>query len=436
MLLLGLLEETCSGIRERLERIRSSERPTPKVLEGSRFGCQNSGACCHGYVFGSISEQEKARIEALNPREAIPHLSGNPLFVKADLILGRPTYKLATVNDTCVFLEPGLQCGLHRAFGPSAKPGMCQLFPLSAIATIDGLKIYNRGECATFAVSSETGTLLESDIPRIRALVDESIYHPVVWVHRSWQCDYGLILMLARRLDKEATSRPSLEALSAIGHIVRGFIVSLTRCPLDTGQPERCVTTTLGMSAADFRPSQEEIDSNVLVGLERLATISKGLAERVSTNERLAPQFIEEAMLLNETCRHMASGHPLSERAKSVISVSVGGDIESALTLSLRQQIFGRDLLLDNRLPAGLLRMALVIALTITGARALAVDDGKDKVLPTHLSSSHVVTKRTLGRPEPHRLLRANGEQVWPILEALPLLAFPPNASDNIPVSK
>ena len=37
--------------------------------------------------------------------------------------------------------------------------------------------------------------------------------------------------------------------------------------------------------------------------------------------------------------------------------------------------------------------------------------------------AAHVVAMRTLRRPAPQALLRANGAQVWPILDALPLLA-------------
>jgi hypothetical protein len=98
------------------------------------------------------------------------------------------------------------------------------------------------------------------------------------------------------------------------------------------------------------------------------------------------------------------------------------GDSEQAMRLSLRQQLFGREMLLDDGLPAGLLRMVFVATLTLAGARLRALADGRKKVLPQHFSASHMAAKRMLHRPEPHGLLRANGEQAWPILDALPLL--------------
>lgn len=423
MVLLGLFEDTCGESRRRLELIRNGKELPSRVLEGSRFGCQNSGACCRGYVFGSIREEEKIRIEALDPRKALPQLGKSPLFVEAGTSLGKPTYRLGTVGEACVFLEEGPSCGLHRAFGAGAKPALCQLYPLAAIATIDGLKIYDRGECATFAVSARTGAFLEEDIPRIRALVDEEIYHPTVRLHGSWQCDYGLILTLARRLDQEARSASPLSALHTIGHVTRGFIVALTKCPLEAGQPEAAGAVALAYASEKFRPSEQAVSANARAGLRAMAILAAGLAERVAPQETFASPFKAAASLLVEICRGVLGEAPLPERAQRAVAISVEGDCETALRLSLRQQLFGRELLLDDQLPAGLLRIAFVAALTLAGARLRALDGGQDVVLPHHLSAGHMIAKRTLHRPEPHGLLRVNGEQAWCILDGLPLLA-------------
>jgi Fe-S-cluster containining protein len=435
MVLLGLFEDTCGESRKRLQRILSGERLAFRVLEGSRFGCQNSGACCRGYVFGTIREEEKRRIETLDPRKELPELGDTPLFVEAGVTSGKPSYRLGTSGDACVFLEAGPRCGLHRAFGASAKPALCQLYPLAAVATIEGLKIYDRGECATFAVSSNTGTLLEEDMPRIRALVDEDVYHPTAQVYGSWRCDYGLILALARRLDKEANSQSPLQALHAIGHVARHFVVTLTRCPFEVGQPEADVAAALGCSTEEFRPSEATVAANARAGLRALVSLSQGLVERVAPQEALAPFFKQTASLLAQICHSTLSEEPASERVRSAVAISMGGDSERAIRLSLRQQLFGRELLLDDQLPAGLLRMALVVTLTLAGARLRALDDGQNQVLPRHLSASHMTIKRTLHRPEPHGLLRVNGEQTWCILDALPLLAGHLGFNASIPQS-
>lgn len=423
MLLCGLLEGSCIAIRERLQRIRSGETLSTRVLDGSQFACQNSGACCRGYVFGPIGEAEKARIEELDPRKALPHLGTQPLFVESGVDSGGPTYNLATIGDSCVFLENGSHCGLHRAFGGGAKPALCQLYPLGVIATIDGLKVYDRGECATFAVSAHTGARLQSAIPRIRSLVHEDLYHPAVWIHRAWRCDYGLVLTLSGRLDSEARANPPLQALHTIGHIVRGFILTLAQCPFDSGQPETAVAAGLDRPAHEFRPSEAVIAANAVAGLHSLAALAEALVARVAPSEYLTPPFVEAASFLQEICHHLVSGRPLSDRAHAATSVEMEGQTEPALTWSLRQQLFGRDLLLDDHLPAGLLRMALVILLTLSGARLRALGQHRTTASPDHLSASHMAAKRTLHRPEPHALLRANGEQAWPILDALPWLS-------------
>jgi hypothetical protein len=154
-----------------------------------------------------------------------------------------------------------------------------------------------------------------------------------------------------------------------------------------------------------------------------MAILAAGLAERVAPQDAFAPPFKAAASLLAEICRGGLGEAPLPDRAQRAVAISVEGDCETALRLSLRQQLFGRELLLDDQLPAGLLRMAFVVALTLAGARLRALDGGHDVVLPHHLSAGHMIAKRTSHRPEPHALLRVNGEQAWCILDALPLLA-------------
>lgn len=422
LLLLGLLEDTCSSFRERLQRVRGGERLAAVVLEGSRFACQNSGACCRGYVFGPVSEREKVRIESLDPAKAIPQLGRKQLFVPAASNSGQPIYQLATSGEACVFLEQGTRCGLHRAFGPAAKPALCQLYPLAAVATIDGLKIYDRGECATFARSARTGGLLGETFSEIRALVNEEIYHPAVRFDASWRCDYGVVLALARRLDDEARMNRPLQALHVIGQVTRGLIFAITNCPIKAGQPETVMAATLNRPTGEFRFPDAAVAANASLGLRKLATLATALREHIEPTESLASWFKESASLLSEICENVLNERPMSERARAAMALPMGSDIEDTLTLSLRHMLFGQELLLDDHLPAGLLRMALVLLLALAGARLRALDEGEGTVSAGHLSLGHMVAKRKLNRPEPYLLLRASGEQAWPILDALPLL--------------
>jgi hypothetical protein len=422
LLLLGLLEGTCGSFREKLERIRNGERLPPIVLEGSRFGCQSSGECCRGYVFGPVSEQEKTRIESLHPAKAMPQLGLKPLFVAAGFNSGRPTYQLATLGEACVFLDQGSRCGLHRAFGPAAKPALCQLYPLAAVATIGGLKVYDRGECATFAVSAKTGDSLRENIPKIRALVNEDIYHPTVMLDEFWSCDYGVILALGQRLDNEACANRPWQALHVIGHAIRDFILALTQCPIEAGQPEAEIAALLSRLGSAFGIPDAAAAANASKGLSILANLAWAVGQQIAPTESLASAFIESTAVLSEICENWLNERPMSERASAATAIAMGSDAELALTLSLRHMLFG-ELLLDDYLPAGLLRMALVLLLATVGARLRALDEGEETVSARHLSFSHMVTKRKLNRPNPHLLLRASGEQAWPILDTLPLVA-------------
>src|SRR5579859_1036746 len=55
LLLLGFFEGTCERSRERLRELRATDVPRVRALEGTRFACGESGACCRGYVFGPVS---------------------------------------------------------------------------------------------------------------------------------------------------------------------------------------------------------------------------------------------------------------------------------------------------------------------------------------------------------------------------------------------
>lgn len=422
MLLLAFFEQTGETYRKRLERLQNGELPAARVLEGSRFGCQGSGACCQGYVFGYISPAEKARIEALNPHKALAHLGDRPIFITAQSSAGHPVYRLATKDDACIFLEDQRRCGLHRVFGADAKPAFCRLYPLAAIATIDGLKVYDRGECSTFAVSANTGKFLSEDLPTILSLADKDIYHPAVQIHGVWRCDYGPILALAHRMDLKAIGRSPLHALHAIGQMTRRFIMALVRCPFEAGQPELAVADAL-KDAVDL-PSDAAIAANARTGLQALATLAGGMVGRVAASERLGQTFEQMALVLAEVCRDALGTAPLSEARRAELAAKVEEDSEQAMRLSLRQQIFGRELLLNDQLPAGLLRMAFVVLMTLTGARLQAFKNGAGRVSPQHFSLAHMTARRILHRPGPHALLWANGEHAWPILDALPRLAF------------
>ena len=145
--LLHAVEGAGDAIVEKLGRVLRREEAVPtSILEGARFGCQGSGACCHGYAFGPLTDADVAGLDSLELAAAFPHVA--PPYVEAH-DGGR---YLRRDGDRCVFLAEDRRCGLHAAFGADAKPGFCRLFPLDAFGTIEGIRVVDRGTCATFEI--------------------------------------------------------------------------------------------------------------------------------------------------------------------------------------------------------------------------------------------------------------------------------------------
>src|SRR5262249_52636181 len=96
------------------------------ILDGARFQCQGSGACCRSYVFGPLYDDDIARLEGLD----FPDLE-RPFVVAAN---GGP--RLRSVGDRCIFLDADERCRIHLRYGAEAKPRICRLYPLEAHATV------------------------------------------------------------------------------------------------------------------------------------------------------------------------------------------------------------------------------------------------------------------------------------------------------------
>src|SRR5262249_44707923 len=142
------------------------------LLEGARFECQGSGECCQNYAFGPLEDDDIARLEALDLKDFAP-----PYVEEKN-----GARYLRSVDNHCVFLAPDMRCGLHARFGADAKPRICRLYPLATLATIEGLRLYDSGSCATFAISARTGLPLLDDLERVRRLLPShaQLYHPIV----------------------------------------------------------------------------------------------------------------------------------------------------------------------------------------------------------------------------------------------------------------
>src|SRR5262249_40062832 len=95
-------------------------------------------------------------------------------------------------------------------------------------------------------------------------------------------------------------------------------------------------------------------------------------------------------------------------------------EIDEVLRLSLRQQLFGLRFVVDHRVAAGLVRIALIQLIAVWGARRRALLDGRAAVVPDDLSLGHSLSMRLLDTGIAEQAL-VEREPSWrAILAALP----------------
>lgn len=116
-----------------------------------RHACHACGHCCTGWRV-KVADSERERI--------LRH--GASLGVADPIVDGT----LRTDAGRCVFLDDARRCRIHAAFGPTEKPGVCQVFPRVAIATEDAIRIGADPGCSSTWRSFVDGTLIEFPIAR------------------------------------------------------------------------------------------------------------------------------------------------------------------------------------------------------------------------------------------------------------------------------
>ncbi len=390
--LLHAVEGAGDELSAKLVRVLHREEAVPtSILEGARFGCQGSGGCCQGYAFGPLADADVARLDQLDLAAAFPHLQ--PPYVETH---PAGSY-LRRDGDRCIFLAGDQRCGLHAAFGADAKPGFCRLYPLDSFATIEGIRVVDRGTCATFGVSARVGLPLVDDLARIRPLLDPPmLHHPLASVD-GWSWDHGLFL----RFTTAATSLvrrnrgTAGETLFAIGRLLDALTRAVTSCPLEPGQPDDVVTAVLARAdEAWYQAPEADPAARGALTLATLlgelaavayAAVADGPARALAT--RLG-QFAELATHGAATIDRLAP--PVDPRPAPAASAP---DVDVALRLSLRQQLFGRQVLVGGHAGAGLVRIGVIQLLALVGARRSA---GPRALVAADLSHGHMLATRCL----------------------------------------
>ena len=433
LMLMNLVEGSGKAILERVFAVRMGRVPFPTlVLEGSRFGCQGSGECCQNYTFGPLSDEDAARLESLDLATHFPNVKP-PYIVTVEREGHEPVRNLASVNDRCVFLSEERLCGLHRVFGAESKPHFCRLFPLQPLPTIDGLKLYDRGECASFATSARDGQLILDQAPAIADLMPKSfdLLHPIVLVDDETPCDYGHFLALQRVMVAlvEARIGTAAETLAALGRLMGRFLSTLRACPLLRGEPDASLGALLALPPSAFYEPPSSItaddwDTLSCVARDLLKLVGPSVRHEVAAllpvlTTRLSSEFGAAIHLIQALAALRSRGEPLPDEYRRVVELPCDPALlEDVLRLSYRQRLFGHQALIDERPLPALLRLAFVHLITALGARLRARIEGAPAVEERHLSFAHMLALRVMRREGAGQVLAAYQPDTFTLLDA------------------
>jgi Fe-S-cluster containining protein len=447
LLLLLMIEGANPAILERIRAVKAGALLPFSVLAEGRFQCQGSGECCQNYHFGPLTDADIAELDRLAPEieRRYPELGPGPYFQTLEVGEGRKERFLKAQDERCIFLQPDLRCGLHAEFGPDSKPGICRLYPLASLATIEGVKLYDNGECASFATSARSGPALREDIERVKRLFPEkySLYHPIVLFEPQAPADYGYFLALQQGLVEVAgtASAGSTDILVALGRLLREYIDALGSCAVVPGGPEAAAARVLGAGRARlFPPARPEPrPEEVRRGCEAVAQVASRLmracAEAVIRSQpspkdlltaRLSREITQVLHFLGSVAAHRAdpAGEPLTDFYRYLAAIPWRSpDIEDAFRLSFRQVVFGQKAMIEERPVAGLLRLALAYLVTIFGARLRAGVEGSKEVRRPDFDFGHMLAQRVLRQTAIASVFVAEEARAWPVLDAVATLA-------------
>ena len=395
LLLVNAVEGAGDDIAERMRALSAGEAEYgARVLPEARFACQGSGECCRGYSFGPLTEGDLTRLAGLDIAGTYPHLGPGPYTTERD---GK--HYLRKNGEACMFVLPDQRCSLHAAFGADSKPAFCRLYPIRITPTLAGLKMYDNGECATFAVSSSAGRPLTEEVPRLRALLPPGrlhIHHPMVELREGVVCDYGHYERLEAILCEVAAQAPDTGiALRVIGHLAQRFIDRVSSCALAAGEPDQTINDAMSEPISlEAAPDPR--------ALTRVGTVT-ALLERAARDEAATQPSAIATVLLGHLADALARVHGAVRSGRPPAPPPAGMD--DMLRRSLRYLLFSQRALIDGRLRPALLRIALTHLVVLAGSRG-------------DLSFAHMVAMRTLRMGFARRLFHAYADDAFAALDA------------------
>jgi Fe-S-cluster containining protein len=428
--LLNLLEGSGSEILARVKRTRESGPGPALIPEGSRFACQGSGGCCHHYALGPLNEDDRTRLAGLDIAGAFPGAGNGPFVEQLKMKTGEMEWFLKKTGDHCVFLLSDERCGIHAKFGEAAKPSICQLYPYRALATIDGLKVYDSGECASFAVSSFTGPFLQDRLEHLLGLLPKrpEIHHPVIFLSKETPCDFGHFLAIQKAATELVRTHRGTapETFLAASRFVREACLALASCPLVRGEPDATLAAFLARKVETVetppeRPSERALRLVARVAEELVASLMSAIVQASGARSpSLEPQFAALAKIVEALALEAADArHGIVEDWKELAAIPANApEVHDALRLSLRTGLFGDRVVAQDRIAPGVLRLGFVQLLAVAGGKLKARLDRSATVRAVDLSFGHKVAARVLRGGFTTKVFLAHEDDAWEIAEA------------------
>jgi Fe-S-cluster containining protein len=428
LLFLNLAEGFGDAIVARLAALRAGEELSYTLLDGARFECQGSGECCQNYNLGPITPGDVARLEGLG-LEA--EYGPGPYHVED----GEHLFLKKGHGDRCMFLQEDNKCGVHARFGADAKPLMCRSYPIETLGTIDGLKVFDKGSCATFARSARAGQTLVEQLPQLLRLLprEHGLYHPIVRLGQHMFVDYGHYLPVCDAQLQIVDARHGLagESLRAIGRQLELLDQAVNTCPIQPGQPTAAIDAVLRAERPPlFVPPTEE---RVRAGVQAISDVARDLLTAESyhigkahdaLNARLSRELAQLIHLLQTAAQlYLEPQADVGDYFRDIVTCPLGGeDVDEVTRLSIKTQLFGSRALVNGNVRAGLLRVGLVQLLAAVGARMLGRMRGLPAALASDLSFGHMRGVRLLTLGTSTTILLHHEDRTPEILDALPAL--------------
>ncbi|MCC6620870.1 MAG: YkgJ family cysteine cluster protein [Deltaproteobacteria bacterium] len=326
-----------------------------------RHGCVACGACCHGTDVGPLSDDDVARVMAI---DWAPHLPADVrredwlVEVPASAIkAGAPEMPVRLMghrHGRCVFLGADKLCVIHKAHGAATKPTICRQFPYTFTRTPAGIDVSFSMECRAWWTAKQAGRPPEEDEATIRALLAERapvlalpvpvpVMDGLAWDVAGWEVVRAATLdAIGRAADLPALVRALVEpAKSSIEGVMQGFAPSEVFAeraawgipdpdPSDQSARFFAVVARLAQALAEglaqiaagmkARARYEEADR-----VQRLAWATAALLEGRRADDAL--RFAHEHEIWQDMCRAAFQAHEPVRR---------GGLVQGIATLVLR----------------------------------------------------------------------------------------------------